>query len=61
MPYNTISNKTRTVKTPGGSLRAIHVKKRGTAPKCTEALAYSEDEERIDGTDILSSQAVTAA
>jgi hypothetical protein len=34
MPYNTISNKTRTVKTPGGQLRALHLKKRGTAPKC---------------------------
>jgi hypothetical protein len=36
MPYNTISNKTRTIKTPGGQLRALHLKKRGTAPKCME-------------------------
>ncbi|KIW09575.1 60S ribosomal protein L34-B [Verruconis gallopava] len=34
MPYNTRSNKTRTIKTPGGELRTLHIKKRGTAPKC---------------------------
>ncbi|KAJ1920734.1 60S ribosomal protein L34B [Mycoemilia scoparia] len=32
--YNTKSNKIRVVKTPGGVLRALHLKKRGTAPKC---------------------------
>lgn len=34
MPYNTKSNKVRVVKTPGGELRYLHIKKRGTAPKC---------------------------
>jgi large subunit ribosomal protein L34e len=34
MPYNTKSNKVRIVKTPGGELRYLHIKKRGTAPKC---------------------------
>ncbi|KAH8599684.1 putative 60S ribosomal protein L34 [Bisporella sp. PMI_857] len=33
-PYNTKSNKVRVVKTPGGSLRYLHIKKAGTAPKC---------------------------
>ncbi|TQS36524.1 hypothetical protein Golomagni_03021 [Golovinomyces magnicellulatus] len=33
-PYNTRSNKVRVVKTPGGSLRYLHIKKAGTAPKC---------------------------
>ncbi|KIH92716.1 large subunit ribosomal protein L34e [Sporothrix brasiliensis 5110] len=32
--YNTSSNLTRVVKTPGGELRVLHIKKRGTAPKC---------------------------
>jgi hypothetical protein len=32
--YNTTSNRTRIVKTPGGELRLLHIKKRGTAPKC---------------------------
>lgn len=32
--YNTRSNKVRIVKTPGGELRYLHLKKRGTAPKC---------------------------
>ena len=32
--YNTRSNKVRVVKTPGGNLRYLHVKKRGTAAKC---------------------------
>lgn len=32
--YNTTSNLTRIVKTPGGKLRTLHIKKRGTAPKC---------------------------
>ncbi|KAI1752439.1 60S ribosomal protein L34-B-like protein [Xylaria castorea] len=33
-PYNTTSNKTRIVRTPGGELRTLHIKKAGTAPKC---------------------------
>ncbi|KAH3672885.1 hypothetical protein WICPIJ_009996 [Wickerhamomyces pijperi] len=33
-PYNTKSNKIKVVKTPGGVLRAQHVKKIGTRPKC---------------------------
>ncbi|KAI2637522.1 60S ribosomal protein L34-B-like protein [Xylaria nigripes] len=33
-PYNTSSNKTRIIRTPGGNLRALHIKKAGTAPKC---------------------------
>ncbi|CAG8973926.1 hypothetical protein HYALB_00003704 [Hymenoscyphus albidus] len=33
-PYNTKSNKVRVVKTPGGELRYLHIKKAGTAPKC---------------------------
>nr|POE99486.1 60s ribosomal protein l34-b [Quercus suber] len=33
-PYNTVSNKTRIIKTPGGELRYLHIKKKGTAPKC---------------------------
>ncbi|KAK3944226.1 ribosomal protein L34e [Diplogelasinospora grovesii] len=33
-PYNTTSNRTRIIKTPGGDLRLLHIKKRGTAPKC---------------------------
>jgi len=32
--YNTKSNKVRVVKTPGGELRYLHIKKAGTAPKC---------------------------
>ncbi|KAL2704977.1 hypothetical protein AAEP93_000227 [Penicillium crustosum] len=32
--YNTRSNKVRIVKTPGGELRYLHLKKKGTAPKC---------------------------
>ncbi|CAJ2506390.1 Uu.00g005200.m01.CDS01 [Anthostomella pinea] len=38
-PYNTTSNKTRIVKTPGGELRTLHIKKRGTAPKVREEIA----------------------
>jgi large subunit ribosomal protein L34e len=34
MPYNTLSNKVRIIKTPGGKLRYLHIKKKGTAPKC---------------------------
>lgn len=32
--YNSRSNKVRIVKTPGGELRYLHIKKKGTAPKC---------------------------
>jgi ribosomal protein L34E len=32
--YNTVSNRVRVIKTPGGHLRYLHVKKKGTAPKC---------------------------
>ena len=32
--YNTKSNKVRVIKTPGGELRYLHIKKKGTAPKC---------------------------
>jgi ribosomal protein L34E len=32
--YNTKSNKVRVIKTPGGKLRYLHLKKAGTAPKC---------------------------
>ncbi|KAK6822920.1 60S ribosomal protein L34-B [Apiospora arundinis] len=38
-PYNTTSNKTRIVRTPGGELRTLHIKKRGTAPKCGDCKA----------------------
>ncbi|KAL2819367.1 ribosomal protein L34Ae [Aspergillus cavernicola] len=33
-PYNTRSNRVRIIKTPGGELRYLHIKKQGTAPKC---------------------------
>ncbi|KAI0127854.1 60S ribosomal protein L34-B-like protein [Xylariales sp. AK1849] len=33
-PYPTTSNLVRIVKTPGGELRTLHIKKKGTAPKC---------------------------
>lgn len=33
-PYNTRSQKVRIIKTPGGELRYLHIKKKGTAPKC---------------------------
>ncbi|CRG90214.1 60S ribosomal protein L34-B [Talaromyces islandicus] len=33
-PYNTRSNRVRIIKTPGGNLRYLHIKKKGTAPKC---------------------------
>ena len=32
--YNTRSNKVRVIRTPGGALRYLHIKKAGTAPKC---------------------------
>jgi large subunit ribosomal protein L34e len=34
LSYNTKSNQTRVIKTPGGKLAVLHIKKRGTAPKC---------------------------
>ncbi|KAK3072335.1 60S ribosomal protein L34B [Teratosphaeriaceae sp. CCFEE 6253] len=33
-PYNTVSNKVRVIRTPGGEHRYLNVKKKGTAPKC---------------------------
>ncbi|KAI9821050.1 MAG: 60S ribosomal protein L34 [Pycnora praestabilis] len=33
-PYNTRSNKVRVIKTPGGQLRYLHIKKKGSPPKC---------------------------
>lgn len=33
-PYNTRSNRVKVIKTPGGQLRYLHVKKNGTRPKC---------------------------
>ncbi|EPZ35250.1 60S ribosomal protein L34 [Rozella allomycis CSF55] len=36
LSYNTKSNKVRVIKTPGGSLRYLHIKKRAGAPKCGE-------------------------
>ncbi|VVT54399.1 60S ribosomal protein eL34 [Magnusiomyces paraingens] len=35
-PYNTRSNKVKIVKTPGGNLRYLHLKKNPTRPKCGE-------------------------
>jgi ribosomal protein L34E len=32
--YNTRSNKVRVIKTPGGQLRYLHIKKKGSPPKC---------------------------
>jgi Ribosomal protein L34e len=32
--YNTRSNKVRVIKTPGGKLRYLHIKKKGTPVKC---------------------------
>lgn len=34
MPYNTVSNKVRVIRTPGGEHRYLHMKKKGTSPKC---------------------------
>ena len=34
LSYNTKSNKTRIIKTPGGKLQVLHLKKRVAAPKC---------------------------
>ncbi|KAI0446072.1 60S ribosomal protein L34-B-like protein [Xylaria telfairii] len=33
-PYNTKGNNTRIIRTPGGKLRTLNIKKAGTAPKC---------------------------
>lgn len=33
---NTRSNKVKIIKTPGGKLRYLHIKKAGTRPKCGE-------------------------
>ncbi|MCJ1350178.1 MAG: 60S ribosomal protein L34 [Icmadophila ericetorum] len=33
-PYNTKSNKVRVIKTPGGKLRYLYIKKKGSPPKC---------------------------
>lgn len=35
-PYNTKSNSVKQIKTPGGKIRVLHLKKKGTAPKCGE-------------------------
>jgi large subunit ribosomal protein L34e len=32
--YNTSSQNVRIIKTPGGKLRYLHIKKKGSAPKC---------------------------
>lgn len=32
--WNTTSNNTRVIRTPGGKLRLLHIKKRGSPPKC---------------------------
>lgn len=40
-PYNTRSQKVRVIKTPGGELRYLHIKKKGTAPKCGVSAARS--------------------
>ncbi|KAJ3279430.1 60S ribosomal protein L34 [Borealophlyctis nickersoniae] len=34
LSYNTKSNKTRVIKTPGGKLAVLHIKKKASAPKC---------------------------
>merc|ERR1712071_83892 len=34
LSYNTQSNRRRIIRTPGGSLRYLYEKKRGTVPKC---------------------------
>ncbi|CAD6884620.1 unnamed protein product [Tilletia controversa] len=33
-PYNTKSNRRRIIKTPGGKLRYLHIKKLASQPKC---------------------------
>ena len=52
--YNTSSLNTRIVKTPGGKLRYLHIKKKGTAVKCGK-LKYSVSKRVAN----LSSQVVT--
>ncbi|KAH7030212.1 ribosomal protein L34Ae [Macrophomina phaseolina] len=52
-PYNTRSNKVRVIKTPGGQLRYLHIKKKGTAPKCGDCgskLAGNDFGTETDGT-----------
>lgn len=34
LSYNTKSNKTRVIKTPGGKLQVLHIKKQAGKPKC---------------------------
>ncbi|EGF82832.1 hypothetical protein BATDEDRAFT_86291 [Batrachochytrium dendrobatidis JAM81] len=34
LSYNTKSNKTRVIKTPGGKLAVLHIKKKASFPKC---------------------------
>ncbi|TPX66969.1 hypothetical protein SpCBS45565_g04142 [Spizellomyces sp. 'palustris'] len=34
LSYNTKSNKTRVIKTPGGKLAVLHIVKKASAPKC---------------------------
>ncbi|KAJ3189270.1 60S ribosomal protein L34 [Gaertneriomyces sp. JEL0708] len=34
LSYNTKSNKTRVIKTPGGKLAVLHITKKASAPKC---------------------------
>ncbi|WBW74810.1 60S ribosomal protein L34 [Schizosaccharomyces osmophilus] len=34
LAYNTRSNKTRIIKTPGNKVRNLHIKKLGTIPRC---------------------------
>ena len=41
-PYNTRSQKVRVIKTPGGELRYLHIKKKGTAPKCGVSAVRSQ-------------------
>ncbi|EHL02540.1 60S ribosomal protein L34 [Glarea lozoyensis ATCC 20868] len=38
-PYNTSSNKTRVLRTPGGKLTLLHIKKAGSKPKCGDCKA----------------------
>ena len=47
--YNTRSNKVRIIKTPGGKLRYLHIKKRGSPPKCGDCgIKLPGVSERID-------------
>merc|ERR1712039_438464 len=39
-PYNTVSNKVRTIRTPGGEHRLLNTKKKGTNPKKTVSRSY---------------------